>query len=909
MIDGATRWIQPTNLVRSNAESSCKAMRNWIQTKGKMKAIRSDNGKEFLGTFVTECTNRGIILETSAPFNPEENGLAEAANKKLLTVARCLLQDSELDASYWPYAIEAAAFLLNRTPMKALGGKSPFEVRYDEKPRLGFLRPFGSPCYYRDHHPKANKMQSKFREGILLGYSETAAAYKVQDVATKKLYVCRSVRFPVSVAKDAPLAPITFDEEEEEVEPQGEFSCMVTDSVSYKWDFLGTKTILDPLSVALYWIWAVLGVSICLVWWILTTQGEKAQGAKRSHVYRTSLEGVYSYFVKNRPKKMARKEWRKWKSLHQKAKKNLRSGMEVDAFNVVHSLNTNDFYSFASKYIDLESIWRDGYLDVEEELAKDRLAQEAYACTVRVPLKEGLNGPQGEEWREAVNKEFGTFKRLGVYEEVSTKALLPGEKPIPLMVLLELKDGGTRKKARAVALGNKQRNAPDEVYSPVASQLTFRIMLQKLLSEKSLGYSIFDISTAFLHGDLRERVFVSPPKELANPERPLWRLRKSLYGLTVAPMMWNEKLVSCLKELGFARSTSDPCLFSRGSVQLCMYVDDVFAIGPPKELKEAQDEILQRYPGRIQSPKVKNGIESFSYLGVDVELNRGKGLLHLRNTEVINKLLKKFGYIADGIHCRTPIINHLTNKDSEPLQEKFPMRELVGIFQYLQCSCRPDLSFAAKEVARFLDQPTTQITKDAVIRIVAYLRNTKDLGLTYKATKIDDARSNLEAFADADFAGEVPSRKSTSGNCILFNGSPIWWRCASQRLVSQSTMEAELISLATLVKDLKYVDFVLSDVFSEVEHGPRPRCHISFSDKIPHRTQCDNEAAIAHAKREFPTNRSKHLDIRHNYVKQYIDSGLVQLSYVPTSKNLADIFTKPSTQHKLQMLNMKPSAC
>ena len=117
-------------------------------------------------------------------------------------------------------------------------------------------------------------------------------------------------------------------------------------------------------------------------------------------------------------------------------------------------------------------------------------------------------------------------------------------------------------------------------------------------------------------------------------------------------------------------------------------------------------------------------------------------------------------------------------------------------------------------------------------------------------------------------------------------------------------MESELVALASLVRDLKWIDFLLQDLYGEnVQHAEinfTPR-QVSARETISVRS--DSEAAIAHAKRPFPSARSKHLELRHCYIKEAIDRKLIDLSFVSGRENLADVFTKPATLARLNFLH------
>ena len=131
--------------------------------------------------------------------------------------------------------------------------------------------------------------------------------------------------------------------------------------------------------------------------------------------------------------------------------------------------------------------------------------------------------------------------------------------------------------------------------------------------------------------------------------------------------------------------------------------------------------------------------------------------------------------------------------------------------------------------------------------------------------------------------------------CITFNGTPIFWKSISQRIVSLSTAESEYISLAQLVKEVKHLKFMNQNLFNSEDQ-------IEMHIKDPYDCYCDNQAAIKMGQHSFNTNRTKHIDVRCAFIKHAITSNIIKLYYISTDLNVADMFTKPLSYGRLKQL-------
>jgi hypothetical protein len=221
------------------------------------------------------------------------------------------------------------------------------------------------------------------------------------------------------------------------------------------------------------------------------------------------------------------------------------------------------------------------------------------------------------------------------------------------------------------------------------------------------------------------------------------------------------------------------------------------------------------------------------------------------------------------------------------LMASIPYRQVVGTLIYASISTRPDISYAVNEVARYMADPGP-LHWNAVKMILRYLNGTRDTGLTFGGN--GDSPPVLQAYTDADWAGDVDTRRSTTGYIFLLNSAPISWSSRRQRTVALSTMEAEYMSLSSAAQEV----IALGRLMTALRiHVVRP---------VPIRV--DNQAAIAFA--DDPTNpsRARHIDIRRHFAREVAAAGMIRVVFCPTAEMIADIMTKSLPRPLFQRLSI-----
>lgn len=453
--------------------------------------------------------------------------------------------------------------------------------------------------------------------------------------------------------------------------------------------------------------------------------------------------------------------------------------------------------------------------------------------------KEAIKSDENKNWKEAMNKELVSFheNKTWILEDLPL-----GKRAIPCKWFFRIKTNANASidkfKARLVIKGFSQRKGEDyeQSFSPVARTSTIRTLLS-VAAKKNMILPQRDVSTAFLYGDLEEVIYMKQPEGYDDGSGRVCRLKRSLYGLKQAPRCWNKKFSSYIISLGFKKSEADPCLFIKKKNSkrsfFALYVDDgLIAADNELGLENCITELKKEF-------KITSKLASY-YLGIEIN-KKVDGSIRICQTHYTEKVLERFG-MSNCKAVATPILKDNDTEKSVP-NTIFPYREAVGALMYLMCGTRPDIAHAVGVVSRSLENPAKRdVIK--VKRILRYLRGTTDYGINYENNK---KAGILECYSDADHCGDIETGRSTTSVLCLFSGAPISLISKRQSSVAISTSEAEVV----------------------------------------------NEAAIRLAQNPEFHKRTKHIRMRHFFVRELLTAEEINISKVNTEHQLADILTKP----------------
>lgn len=377
---------------------------------------------------------------------------------------------------------------------------------------------------------------------------------------------------------------------------------------------------------------------------------------------------------------------------------------------------------------------------------------------------------QHDKWKLAMEAEMNSIEENNTWELVE---LPEGSKVIGVKWVFKTKlneKGAVDKhKARLVAKGFHQTHGVDfyEVFAPVARWDTIRLLLSVAAKRGWCVYQL-DVKSAFLHGELKEDVYVEQPKgfEVENEERKVYKLNKALYGLRQAPRAWYNRIEGYFEKEGFKKCYCEHTLFVKieGSNVLIVsvYVDDVIYTSNSETMREAFKESMKLEFAMSDLGKMKY------FLGVEV-IQDQEGIF-INQKKYASEVLKRFGME----HCnsvRNPTVQgcKLTKEGVGPEVDATLYKQMVGSLRYLTAT-RPDLIYSVNLVSRYMEKPKEQHLL-AVKRILRYVQGTMEHGIQYQFNNKDE----LMGFVDSDYAGDEDDRKSTSGYVFLNGGGAISW--------------------------------------------------------------------------------------------------------------------------------------
>ncbi|WVY99969.1 hypothetical protein V8G54_026039 [Vigna mungo] len=491
------------------------------------------------------------------------------------------------------------------------------------------------------------------------------------------------------------------------------------------------------------------------------------------------------------------------------------------------------------------------------------------------------------KWRQAMDVEMEALEKNNTWELVT----LPiGKRPVGCKWVYTVKykaDGSIEKyKARLVAKGFTQTYGVDylETFAPVAKMNTVRVILS-LAANYGWNLEQFDVKNAFLHGDLEEEIYMEIPPGYGRDvvTNTVCKLKKALYGLKQSPHAWFGRFTKVMTGLGYKQSQGDHTLFfkhskSGGVTILLVYVDDIILTGDDKE----EQRLLSQCLGKEFEIKTLGKLKYF--LGIEVDHSK-KGIF-ISQQKYITDLLKETGKAA----CKpasTPLEPNikLGNAEEDVVVEKEMYQRLVGRLIYLSHT-RQDIAYAVSLISQFMHSPK-ETHLQAAHKILQYLKGTPGRGILFKR----NGNVKLEAYTDADYAGSIVDRRSTTGYCTFLGGNLVTWRSKKQGVVARSSAEAEFRAMAQGICELLWLKIILEDLRIKWEE--------------PMKLYCDNKSAISIAHNPVQHDRTKHIEVDRHFIKEKLDSGLICTPYVSSQDQIADILTKGLGCHNFEKIVSK----
>ncbi|XRB12256.1 retrovirus-related Pol polyprotein [Pseudoscourfieldia marina] len=387
-----------------------------------------------------------------------------------------------------------------------------------------------------------------------------------------------------------------------------------------------------------------------------------------------------------------------------------------------------------------------------------------------------------------------------------------------------------------------------------------------------------DVETAYLYALVQELIYMRPPKGTNYGPNKICRLLKSLYGLKQAGRNWYLDLKDYLVELGFKPGEVDIGMYSaavgtENEIWILVYVDDIIFASKNEQTKDIfAGHLRKKY--RITEPAQLTWA-----LGMKVSF-AADGII-LTQDLYVSKILERFGFTSAAKSATTPLAHGttLTRADEEDAEARHLAQQFVGAILYAAVISRPDLSSTVRVMSHVMSKPPSnfEACKKHVLR---YLSGTINRGIKYNTNS--NVPLKLIGYCDASWGDNHENRRSTSGYIFFLNGGPISWASYLQTTVALSTVESEVMALTEAIKEAIYIRRLLESL-GAAQEGPT----IIYTDST------GAEALVDH-----PTShrRTKHIEIRREFIKYHIEHETVKIERVSTKDQLADIMTKPLRQ-------------
>lgn len=372
-------------------------------------------------------------------------------------------------------------------------------------------------------------------------------------------------------------------------------------------------------------------------------------------------------------------------------------------------------------------------------------------------------------------------------------------------------------------------------------------------------------------------------------------LAKGLYGLKQSQRAWYNTINSSLTQVQqFSQTLADSNVYIKREgesyVILALYVDNAILFSNNLDLLKHTKKILS------QQFEMKDYGEVHYCLGIQVVCNRENRTIYLNQQRNIEDILERFNMK----NCKPSITpmeaNIKLSKDMCPRtseERKFmaniPYRSAVGCLVYAMVCTRPDIAFAVGTVSQFLEDPGVKHWS-VVKRIMRYLHGTATHGISYSPS-INEKDTQVIGYCDSDWAGDVDSRKSTTGYCFLLGQGAISWHSKKQPIVALSSTEAEYVASTNATKEAIWLQQLCKDV--------------GFKQFKPTIIYCDNQSCIALTQNSKFHTRTKHVEIHHHFIREKVLKGDVEIKYCNAEEQYADFLTKSSPRPKHELCKLK----
>ena len=814
--DRKSDYIHPI-LVKNkkNVIEQLDYINNMVKNKNKIwKILQSDSEWIFSkGPIKKWCKDNNVKLQLSLPYMHHQNGQVESDVKRLFDKARTLMHYplKRVPPSLWCYAVEHAAYILNRSPNRK-NAQTPYEMINNIKPDMTNIVPFWSPGIYHvtKDERKGRVWSAKGISCRMLGYdNETKGGMIVINIKNYKVLVRKDVIFSEDITIEGMLRTNVFydpnDPEEVELTDVKEDSEEDSDDD----DDTVPGFIYDEDDDLYY------------------HPTNPAQPNEDN-------EDIYDN--------------------------------ETDRESVDNSEK--------SYFLDLLSYWIQecAYINMDTSISLPSDPKNT---------EEALAGPHREEWLKAIQKEIEVFRDRKIFR----MALQHGRAMKSKIILRYMfkNDFTIKYKARLVGCGYSQIHGLDyhETYAPTVNNVVVFILLQLIASRKLFAGSV-DVSAAFLEGEQDNKLFAWLPAEICEDNIPLRvEVLRNWYGTKQASKVWYDKLNGILvNEMGFIRCPSMPCLYKKFIINgdyiiMCVHVDDSIVCS---NLQEGLDYYMDEFSKHVKEAEMLKDYQKF--LGMNLIMDIDNNCITVNHEQYI---VDRYSTFNNKDAIRTPMLHTTNLRSAEPNPNNESLLPTTGALRFMADRARPDILVATGELSTGGAENPSDLHVKTAERTKQYLYNTRSIGLVLGGV----AAIQPFAFVDASFIS-TGNCKSRLGGCIFINlfCAAIFCFSRNDKLVSKSSCESEIKALDMIVQEILYI----LELYMFL--------HVIINEPI--KIYIDNKAAIELCRTLRTESRTKIINTRINFIREQINKRIIELIFVRTDKNVADMFTKPLPNEKFE---------
>ena len=448
--------------------------------------MRVDNGKELVNDEVKKfCAEEGITIETSAPYSPSQNGVAERFNRTLMELVRAMLIAKGLPAFLWDEAVSHATFIRNRSPTRALKGKTPYEAWTGKKPDVSQFREFGCDVWVLDENKNRSKLAPKSKKMVFVGFIEGSKAVRYWDKKMRSIKVSRNVAFNENEE------PRELEVEIPGLEAEGEINNVSSSQTTSEAPEITEDTSITTIKPS-------------------PVSNESIPRNLRARTTKIDYRRLNDPFLRQ-------------PSIRTKPP----SSPTIPA-DVSRPTESSKAKATSKEKANLAKECL-GRIILEEEFAFN-----AYEEDLPRGYEEAIEGDEGKKWKAAMDEEIETLGKMGTWKLEDS----PNDrKPIGCKwVYLRKKDekGNIIKhKARLVAQGFSQKPGTDYdndgTFAPVMRFETLRTLLA-FATVNNLKLRQFNVKGAYLHGRLDEIIYMKQAPGYNDNSGRVCLLIRSFYG-------------------------------------------------------------------------------------------------------------------------------------------------------------------------------------------------------------------------------------------------------------------------------------------------------------------------------------------------------------------------------------------